>query len=349
MKIKDEKTPKVSIVIPIYNVERYIHRCIESIRNQTLKDIEIILVDDESPDNCPKICDEYASIDNRIKVIHKKNEGLGMARNSGLDIATGEYVAFVDSDDFVDITMYETLYKHASEKNLDVCYSGIQKYYNNGITIPFKEFSEKHHFNSPKEIDWFLFIMFGKNKEQSFEMSACRSIYSRILIENHNIRFVSERTAASEDLIFHIDFLTKSQSVYVIPDYFYNYYCNTNSITTTYSEEKYNRLIKLLELSKEKLTHYFKEEDKYLPYYYCGVLRIFKVILKFESLEKTPFKLKVKTLKEHLSNSLFQEMVNHKEFYQKVYFYDKILCLLYKHKLYNIMMCIQSFRYIINK
>lgn len=341
--------PKISIIIPIYNVEKYIHRCIESIRNQTLKDIEIILVDDESPDNCPKICDEYLSIDNRIKVIHKKNEGLGMARNSGLDIATGQYVAFVDSDDFVDIIMYEILYKYATQKNLDACYSGIQKYFDNGRTIPFKEFSEKHHFSSPQKINWFLFIMFGKNKEQSFEMSACRAIYSRKLLEKYNIRFISERIAASEDLIFHIDFLTKAESIYVIPDYFYNYYCNTNSITTSYSEEKYNRLIKLLQFSKEKLAHYYKEDEKYLPYYYCGVLRIFKVILKFESLANLPFKLKVKILKEHLSNSLFQEMVNHKGFYQKVYLYDKFLCLLYKLKFYHILMCIQSFRNIINK
>jgi len=93
--------PKVSVIVPIYNVEKYFERCMRSLLNQTLKEIEIILVDDESPDNCPAMCDEYAGTDNRVKVIHKKNEGLGFARNSGLEIATGEYVAFVDSDDFV--------------------------------------------------------------------------------------------------------------------------------------------------------------------------------------------------------------------------------------------------------
>ena len=93
------KQPKVSVVVPIYNVEPYLVMCLESLLNQTLKEIEIILVDDGSPDNCPQICDEYAQRDSRIKVIHKKNAGLGMARNSGIEIATGKYIAFLDSDD----------------------------------------------------------------------------------------------------------------------------------------------------------------------------------------------------------------------------------------------------------
>lgn len=90
---------KVSIIVPIYNVEKYLCRCMDSLLNQTLKDIEIIMVDDGSPDNCPQMCDEYAKKDSRVKVIHKKNAGLGEARNSGLKIISGKFVAFVDSDD----------------------------------------------------------------------------------------------------------------------------------------------------------------------------------------------------------------------------------------------------------
>ena len=84
---------KVSVIVPVYNVEKYLDRCMQSLLNQTLKDIEIIMVDDGSPDNCPKMCDDYAKQDSRVKVIHKKNAGLGLARNSGLEVATGEYVA----------------------------------------------------------------------------------------------------------------------------------------------------------------------------------------------------------------------------------------------------------------
>ena len=101
---------QISIIVPIYNVEKYLDRCIQSLLHQTLKDIEIILVDDGSPDRCSQMCDEYAKIDSRIKVIHKKNAGLGYARNSGIEIASGEYIAFVDSDDYVDVKTYESYY-----------------------------------------------------------------------------------------------------------------------------------------------------------------------------------------------------------------------------------------------
>lgn len=101
----------ISIIVPIYNVELYLEKCIESIINQTYKNLEIILVDDGSTDSCGKICDEYAKKDNRIKVIHKINGGLSDARNKGMEIAKGKYIGFVDGDDYVASDMYETLYK----------------------------------------------------------------------------------------------------------------------------------------------------------------------------------------------------------------------------------------------
>lgn len=105
--------PKVSIIVPCWGVEKYLDKCVESLVYQTLSDIEIILVDDESPDRVPEMCDEWAKKDGRIKVVHKKNAGLGMACNSGLDVATGEYVAFCDSDDWVELNTYEALYSKA--------------------------------------------------------------------------------------------------------------------------------------------------------------------------------------------------------------------------------------------
>ena len=93
---------KVSVVVPVYNVEKYLDRCINSIINQTYHNLEIILVDDGSPDNCPQMCDEWAQKDERIRVVHKKNAGLGIARNTGIDHATGDYICFFDSDDYVE-------------------------------------------------------------------------------------------------------------------------------------------------------------------------------------------------------------------------------------------------------
>ena len=118
---------KVSIIVPVYNVEKYLDRCMESLLNQTLKDIEIILVDDGSPDNCPQMCDEYAKKDSRVKVVHKANAGLGYARTSGLEVATGEYVAFVDSDDYVDLDAYQTMYNEAVRENADYVCCGYKR------------------------------------------------------------------------------------------------------------------------------------------------------------------------------------------------------------------------------
>ena len=116
--------PKISVIIPVYKVEKYLDRCVNSVLNQTLKDIEVILIDDGSPDGCPAMCEEYKKKDNRVRVIHKENGGLGYARNSGLEIATGEYIAFVDSDDFIEEDMYESLYSDAIKYNADVVLQG---------------------------------------------------------------------------------------------------------------------------------------------------------------------------------------------------------------------------------
>lgn len=120
--------PKVSVIVPVYKVEPYLRECVESILAQTLEDIEIILVDDGSPDNCGAICDEYAAKDSRITVIHKKNGGLSDARNAGLDIAVGDYIGFVDSDDWIYPKMYEVLYRCAEEDGSGmVTFAGFQK------------------------------------------------------------------------------------------------------------------------------------------------------------------------------------------------------------------------------
>lgn len=116
----------VSVIVPIYKVEKYLQKCIDSIRNQTYSKLEIILIDDGSPDNCPKICDEYAALDSRIKVIHKANGGLSDARNAGIDAATGKWIMFVDSDDYIDRTMVYTLHLAVSCSNAQIAVCGVK-------------------------------------------------------------------------------------------------------------------------------------------------------------------------------------------------------------------------------
>ena len=121
------ENPRISVIVPIYNVEQYLHRCVDSILNQTYTHLEIILVDDGSPDNCGKICDEYAEKDSRIVVVHRENGGLSAARNSGIDICKGEYIGFVDSDDCIHPQMYELLLQDIQQNNtlLSFCHPNM--------------------------------------------------------------------------------------------------------------------------------------------------------------------------------------------------------------------------------
>ena len=139
-------TPKVSVIVPVYNTEKYLEQCIDSITTQTLTEIEIIIVDDGSKKECADLCDALAKNDERIKVIHKQKEGLGMARNTGVEAAEGDYIGFVDSDDYIDSVMFETLYNAAFKHDADLVISGIS--FVDGNTFGKSgEYSEKHYFN----------------------------------------------------------------------------------------------------------------------------------------------------------------------------------------------------------
>ncbi|WP_404987671.1 glycosyltransferase family 2 protein [Clostridium culturomicium] len=240
--------PKVSIIVPIYNVEQYIYRCLDTLTSQTLKDIEIILIDDGSPDNCPKICDEYAVKDERIKVVHKNNEGLGLARNSGIEIASGEYIAFVDSDDYVTLDMCELLYNEAKENNADVVYGGI--FYDNGKTIRAKScVRERTIWNSKEKVKELLLDLIGTNPNERndtiMEVSVWKALFKKSIFDDYNIKFESERKFISEDIIFDIDFLRFCQCVVVIPNAVYYYCVNPNSLSKTFRTDRF-RKVKIL-------------------------------------------------------------------------------------------------------
>ena len=159
-----EKEDLISIVIPVYKVEKYLEKCVESVINQTYKNLEILLVNDGSPDNCPKICDEYAQKDNRIKVIHKENGGLSDARNAGIDVAAGKYIAFVDSDDYVSNDYIEYMYNLIKEYNTQMatCETEVINAEKNKVIKP-REFEENIEVFSKRDL--FYNILFAKKVE----------------------------------------------------------------------------------------------------------------------------------------------------------------------------------------
>ena len=202
---------KISIIVPVYKVEPYLKRCIESIINQTYTELEIILVNDGSPDNCGDICDEYAKIDKRIRVIHKKNGGLSDARNAGLDIASGQYIGFVDSDDYIAKDMYEFLVKLMEKYDADISICGTC-YVENETIISKQELSCEMKLNSETAIKIML-------EESNFNTSAWDKLYKRDLFDG--IRYPKGKLF--EDLFTTYKLLEKADSIVYAsePKYYY--------------------------------------------------------------------------------------------------------------------------------
>lgn len=253
--------PFISIIVPIYNVEKYLDRCIQSLRNQTLKNIEIILVDDGSPDNCPALCDEYARQDSRIVVIHKKNAGLGFARNSGLEIAKGQYIAFVDSDDYVSTNMYEQLYNETYKQDFDIVYCGVNAQKSNGNII--QEHITDRIITKNEIIDLLSNMIacdVSIKQERSEPMSVWHCIYKKEIIDKYQIRFMSEREILSEDIIFDIQILPHCKTIRFIPQALYNYCYNGISLSQTFKRDKLKQNFNLLKkmfysLDEQGLSH----------------------------------------------------------------------------------------------
>lgn len=251
---------KVSVIIPIYKVEKYLSRCLDSVVNQTLEDIEIVLVDDGSPDSCPEICDRYAKKDSRIKVIHKKNEGLGYARNSGMLIATGEYIAFLDSDDYVSKDMYEKVYSELKRTDADCCVTGYVVKKDSGDEIHKENPLGTAVYESDDIITKVLAGMLGSKPDQARDtdvgMSVWKCVYRKELLQDKGILFPSERELISEDIIFQIRVLPQVKRVCTLSEGMY-YYCensNSQSLTKTYSKDKFDRYKKLYNVELEMLS-----------------------------------------------------------------------------------------------
>jgi glycosyltransferase involved in cell wall biosynthesis len=222
---------KISVIIPIYNVEKYLHQCVDSVLNQTYKNIEVILVDDGSPDSCPQICDEYAMIDKRIKVVHKENGGLSSARNAGLNIATGVYGIYIDSDDYWKIDNgLEILVKRIIRTKADILSFGYEKYNeDSNLKIPYFGKNIDYRFikeNKEKQLEQLI----GNNL---YIASACNKIIKLDLLRE--TLFVPGVVA--EDVEWCAKLLSKAESFDFINLNFYCYRQRKGSISQTLSDK----------------------------------------------------------------------------------------------------------------
>lgn len=271
--------PKVSIIIPIYNAQIYLKQCVESVLGQSMKDLEVVLIDDGSTDESGKMCDIWKEMDKRVKVLHIDNMGVSNARNKGLEIAKGEFIMFVDSDDWMNCRMVETLYNKITSKNLEVVFCDYIKV------------SEEKQIKCEKVLEYQIYEneqvpivirnMFGGGKYFS---SVWRGIYRKSIIDQYNIRF--ENIKFAEDMLFNIEYLFDCKKVEVSRECLYYYRENLTS-------------------SLQKLKNDIKEMQK-LSY------KIYKLLNRYDNINRYADRLEKEI--ELTIKRIFEISQNYQEF-----------------------------------
>ncbi len=219
----------ISVIVPVYNVEEYLDRCVNSLVRQTYKNLEIILIDDGSTDNSGKKCDEWAQMDNRIKVIHKENGGVSSARNIGLDNATGNYISIVDSDDYLELTTYDDVNNIIDKYDIDIVRFQYRKELNKYKQCSSNSIQGLISYENDKSEILDLFL-----KKHEFGAVWC-SVFKKNII--NNIRFLKD-LKFGEDYYFYLITILNSNSMYIMSDCYYHYVCNSDSVTQKFDLDK---------------------------------------------------------------------------------------------------------------
>lgn len=314
---------KVSVIIPVYNVEKYIKKCLDSLVNQTLSDIEIIVVNDGTPDNSQIIIDEYVKkYPDKVISIVKENGGQGSARNIGLEKATGEYIGYVDSDDYVELNMYEELYGKAKENDSDIIICGNNIVYeNNSKKIP--EINYDNKFNN------FENAFFGK-------MAVWNKLYKKEILINNNIKF--KEKVWYEDFAFTLKTLVNAKTIDFLDKSLYNYLWREGS---TMNNNNVKRNLEILD-AFDDIRNYLISNDLLNKYY---------SYLEFNAINHIYVSTVVRVINANASNDLKKEVIdklleymnsNFKDFKNNKYIKTlsmnrKIIYYLIKFKLYKLV------------
>lgn len=265
--------PKVSIIIPVYNSENYLDKCISSILKQTLNGIEIILVDDGSTDKSEVICKKYKDSDNRVKFVRKKNGGVSSARNCGVSIAEGEFITFVDSDDYIESNMCEKLYTSAIENKCDVVFSGMKSVNNKVISYIFTD--ETKIYSKEEACKLFFF-----DKEPFSPNYACGKLIKKTVCEKIKFR---EDIFLMEDALYCMElFLNCTSNIMFLNEYLYNYVQRSGSASKHFNKKRITSYYALDELLNIARTMNKLYEMKFLKVYSKLILGILQDIIYFD-------------------------------------------------------------------
>jgi glycosyltransferase involved in cell wall biosynthesis len=264
--------PAISIIVPVYNVEKYLHRCVDSILAQTFSDFELILIDDGSTDKSGTICDTYAKEDSRIKVIHLNNGGVSNARNTGINLAQGDYLMFCDSDDYVEENWCSLLYDVIIQGNKVLPLSGIRFVYNlmKHKKELIKTFPERLSFEKREYFETY---------KKGLSGSLCNKIYNRRIIVENSIYF-DVNVNRGEDLLFNLSYMGHMDTFVTIPTVTYNYvHSNENSLINGYRKDLYD----VTSMVYYAWTNYFKQTNvtrkqirEFATYYYLNFLNVLR-------------------------------------------------------------------------
>ena len=262
----------ISIIVPVYKVEKYLEKCVKSIIDQTYKNLEIILVDDGSPDNCGKLCDEFAALDNRIKVYHKENGGLSDARNYGVEKATGKYIGFVDSDDYIHEEMYEKLYIAIKKTGTLVAECGMTRVYKNKIRPYYKG------------EDYFLIL---DKKEYLKEYLENKRLYGSAWCKLINANLAKKIKfpigKIYEDAFYTLELLKYVDEYTLISGNYYYYFIRENSITTRAFSSKDMNYIEIMErISEYTLAEFPQYEEQLVVRITFAYISIFNQLIQCE-------------------------------------------------------------------
>ena len=294
---------KISVIVPIYNVEQYLDQCIDSIVNQEYKNLEIILVDDGSPDSCPSICDKWEKKDKRIKVIHKTNGGLSDARNVGIEIATGEYIGFVDSDDYIKKTMYASLLETCQKYKAKIACCG-RILFNDTNELGEKFTSQERIYNSEQALKLSLI-------GECVDVAAWDKLYDKTLFDN--IRFpVGEN---NEDTAIYYKLIDQSGNIAHTGTSEYYYRCRSGSITqSSYKiKDRINIFKHLDELEKFLLKKYPNLLDEFQQYRTMNIYFLLYIYMKNRLANKKEGRYLKKELKKNRKYLLCNNSIQAKD------------------------------------
>lgn len=339
---------KISVIIPIYNSEKYLKRCLDSVINQTYKNLEIICVNDGSKDNSLQILQEYAQKDNRIIIIDKENAGVSAARNDGIRKATGEYIGFVDSDDWIELDMYEKMYKALKKYNTDIVRISYYKNDTFENTVPIynlPEYVNKKLSRGNYDYDNELVSSIVKENIPSF---LCLLLVKRNVVKKTNL--LDESIVFGEDIIFFLELLDNSNSIYFLDSCLYHYFCCLTSCTNSsnYLLRNIYNMILLNEIEKKVLNQSrfnIKNYDKVIDTKISE-----KIASNFYMLYKTHF-LNNKELKKELNDFVSDDKAHAIFLNALVHSYPihiGIPIFLIKKRKINILLLFYRIRYIIS-